>query len=391
MNNSLELHCSTEIQKAAAEYYERGLCVVPARGKIPTEKWGVADHATQTLPQVLEMFSGDEPPNIAIVCGAPSGGLVVRDFDVAGAYSAWAAAHPELAKSLPTVQTARGYHVYCRDDQLSKTIDFGEGELRVNGIVVAPPSVHESGAVYTWSIPIAREIPTVDVAAAGLATAWHTPDTAVESSNMASTLSTLSTLSTAELLGDEGVRRAILRWQPPGEGLRNKYLFELARQLKAIPLTAPLTALQLTPVVVEWHKYAKKQIATKDLGASLADFAFAWNRVRHPAGADVMGDIVSAARMLPVPPELDLCEPDETIVVLANMLRLLQAQSPNRSIYLSCDKAGALLSIHSKTAWRLLRGLVEIGLLKVVKPGEKRQRKATRYRYRGEMIVINRE
>src|SRR5262245_6372733 len=99
---------------------------------------------------------------IAIICGQVSGGLVVRDFDKAGAYERFRDRHPDLCKSLPAVATARGAHLYCRAIGRQDTLWLIDGELRGEGAyVVAPPSVHPTGIPYRWFHPIGDNIPTV--------------------------------------------------------------------------------------------------------------------------------------------------------------------------------------------------------------------------------------
>ena len=52
---------------------------------------------------------------------------------------------------MPTVKTARGYHVYGRLEE-EAFVTFADGELRADSghYVVLPPSVHETCAVYSW-------------------------------------------------------------------------------------------------------------------------------------------------------------------------------------------------------------------------------------------------
>lgn len=101
--------------------------------------------------------------NLAVITGAISRGLVVRDFDLAGAYPRWAAQRPELAKQCPTVATARGHHVFCKMELLDvpRVVHLPDGEIRGDGgYVLLPPSVHPSGAVYRWSIALG-DLPTL--------------------------------------------------------------------------------------------------------------------------------------------------------------------------------------------------------------------------------------
>lgn len=85
---------------------------------------------------------------IGVICGEASGGLVVVDND-----------EPlEDGLSLPTtatVKTARGAHRYYRAKGNVKSQDIAGMEIRSDGrYVVAPHSLHSSGACYEWVIPL---------------------------------------------------------------------------------------------------------------------------------------------------------------------------------------------------------------------------------------------
>jgi hypothetical protein len=105
------------------------------------------------------------------------GGLAVRDFDVAGAYSAWAAANPDDAARLPTVQTARGFHVYGRLEEETFD-DLGDSELRADSghYVLLPPSVHPSGHTYTWVHPLPDAPTPLPILPSSLSQKWWRGD-----------------------------------------------------------------------------------------------------------------------------------------------------------------------------------------------------------------------
>lgn len=105
-----------------------------------------------------------EPINLAIVCGKVSEGLVVIDFESEEAFKDFIGKVERLEGDLKyaisntwIVKTGRGYHVYLKlpygpevrtKPKLREGVDVkGEG-----GYVVAPPSLHPSGATYTFII-----------------------------------------------------------------------------------------------------------------------------------------------------------------------------------------------------------------------------------------------
>lgn len=91
--------------------------------------------------------------NVGLVTGAASGLLVV---DVDGPAGLAAAGERGGYPVAPTVRTGRGRHIYLRlppGDIRNRAGFLAATYLRATGgYVVAPPSVHASGAVYAWEI-----------------------------------------------------------------------------------------------------------------------------------------------------------------------------------------------------------------------------------------------
>ena len=116
----------------------------------------------------LERWYGNQTDlkNIAIVFGEVSGRLIDIDFDNMAAYEQWCSEGPEYGQdrtTWPTFATSKGRHVIAKCDEdadmirncdlwlLSNPVGVKIGEIRgEGGYAVAPPSVHGSGAVYTW-------------------------------------------------------------------------------------------------------------------------------------------------------------------------------------------------------------------------------------------------
>lgn len=157
----------------ALEYHALGIVVLPilAGTKRPAVRWTELRTTPPAESDLVRWFArGDLQP--AILCGEPSGGLVVRDFDTRASYERWRSEHSLLAKILPTARTARGAHVYCRTDAAavlaagngqSRILRFADGELKADGYVLAPPAVHPSGIAYEWLIPPGRTIHVRDL------------------------------------------------------------------------------------------------------------------------------------------------------------------------------------------------------------------------------------
>ncbi len=178
------------MRELAWQYRGWGWSVVPLNvgRKKTSERW--------------KRYQGERPPdcwirskwgpkscrNVGIILGQASGDLLVRDFDDANDYLAWAKSFPGLAERLPTVLTRRGYHVYLKDQDgyirshKIKPESGAVGELRGDGnFVVAAGStvwLDDDGTelepfTYNWTIPPEIVdgmpiIPTVSLLKSGL-------------------------------------------------------------------------------------------------------------------------------------------------------------------------------------------------------------------------------
>lgn len=219
-----------------------------------------------------------------------SGGLAVRDFDERAAYDKWREAHPVLAASLPTVETARGFHVYLLGDG-HRTTFLDDGELRGEGsYVLAPPSVHPDGSVYRWIVPLQLS--------GGVTERTESTEGTEPTETLVCPLVPLG--YTLEV--------AVLRTQPTSGGQRHRRLFELARELKALSETADAELFALRPIVKRWHSLALPTIDTKSLDDSWFDFCEAWQRVRIPKGREPVRQALERASAMPLPREAEQYE-----------------------------------------------------------------------------------
>lgn len=178
---------SSSYLDAALHMHRCGWSLVPMwhNGKTPAVRWKEFQTTRATESMIRDWFGGGDPYGIAVVFGEVSGWLSSRDFDDLAVYEQWAASFPELAKSLPTVRTHRGRHVYFRateqsvsrlrrsigKDGMCGAIHRPDGELRVGHgcYSVVPPSPHPKGGVYEWICGDPGSIPVLDdIAAAGL-------------------------------------------------------------------------------------------------------------------------------------------------------------------------------------------------------------------------------
>lgn len=158
----------TKNLSAALELADNGLRLHPCNGKEAIFK-GWQNKASADQRTVSGWFSTYTDHNIAIATGAGSG-IVVLDVD-----------GPEGLKSLATfgitpddtlaVKTSRGFHLYFQHPGFNvsnSASKIGRGlDIRGDGgYVMAPPSVHPSGHIYTWhnaerfDWPLVKPIPS---------------------------------------------------------------------------------------------------------------------------------------------------------------------------------------------------------------------------------------
>jgi hypothetical protein len=148
-----------EIRDHARELFEEGLTIVPAsrEKKMPLVRW--REWQERDVPDELVEYwfesANFRSCNFAIVTGRQ---IVVIDTDSAEA-EIWVKAN--LTYTPRSVKTSRGRHFYFKapDFEVRNSTDSNAKiDVRgLGGIVIAPGSVHESGAVYEQSIDQGEE------------------------------------------------------------------------------------------------------------------------------------------------------------------------------------------------------------------------------------------
>lgn len=120
------------------------------RGKYPSVPW--KQWVGRMPPELLvkAWFGPKKRVNLGLLLEK---GLTVLDFDQIGSYLNWRKEHPQLAETR-THLSARGAHVWFRlHKPPTKTASFcwgsaHSGDIKVTGVVVAPPSIHPTGKEY---------------------------------------------------------------------------------------------------------------------------------------------------------------------------------------------------------------------------------------------------
>lgn len=389
---------------AAIDYSRRGWSVIPVGAdKKPVVKGWKSRQLVRTEPaDVPNWFAKQKGvAGVGIICGDVSGGLYVRDFDDADAYQRWAAAHPEHAATMPTVKTSRGFHLYGRWKGV-RTTKGDDGELRGQGAYVcAPPTLHASGTVYAWLVPLpAGDIPEVDPARVGLTTKRSDGACATESTENTEkqrhrddggnggnggnrdTEAISEAIEFSDLDEDilARIEDAIKRTQPPAFGRRNWYIFKFARALKGIPKVGQVPQGRISVLrrfVSRWHQLALPNILTKDFGTTWGDFVKGWSRVHTPEGEDVLAKAMERAEAASAPPWSIEYTPSHRL--LAALCRELQRMNGANPFFITNQLAATLLGVDKGTANRWFHAMVGDGALEVVERHS--NGRATRYRY----------
>jgi hypothetical protein len=334
-------------------YHQRGWRIIPTAGKKAHFDWKQFQKDRPTEQLLGDWFCrlADGTTGIAVLTGAASGGLAVRDFDREDAYQEWAGSHPGLAAGLPTVQTKRGRHVYFRAER-ECFVNLDDGELRADGkhYVLAPPSLHPSGIVYRWANPLPQgPLPVLDPRKAGLLPHGQGGG--------------------SETQAIKEHRKCLCLTLPGGPGRRNRRLFQLARKLKGIPHLAGARAEALEPIVRQWHRLALPVITTKDWQETWEDFRVAWERVECPSDPNLVRSVFAAvSKGLP---------PVEALVKTAE--RLAGARGDG-TFFITARLAGELVGLDKTKALKLLKKTFDL-----VEPGDRRPGgRANVYRLKGE-------
>lgn len=146
----------------ALRYAARGWSVFPCQsgGKRPLTSHG-QDDATTDEARIIGWWRATPTANIGIAC-EPSG-LVVLDIDGPAGWESFANYPEDPAVpgfTIPptvTAVTGRGAHLYYRVPEGRRArrnttgMDGWAGlDVRSNGYVIAPPSVHPDGGLYQW-------------------------------------------------------------------------------------------------------------------------------------------------------------------------------------------------------------------------------------------------
>jgi hypothetical protein len=368
---------ANELFDAALAYACRHWSIIPTIGKKPAGLWRPFQNRAPDEATLRRLFAKPGITGLAVITGQVSAGLAVRDFDKSDAYHEWAEAYPHDARTLPTVQTARGFHVYAHLQEEAFT-KFDDGELRADSghYVLLPPSLHPYGSQYRWLKPL----PPVGLPLPPLPSSLvdpreqgrhreDEPDESSKSSRFRQTQHNQTFIA--------WWTSAVMATLPDGPGQRNRCIFELARAVKSIKPDA--SKAELRAVLREWHQLALPFIRTKEFDESYSDFAIAWDRVRRPAGKFFAA---AAAADCVLPQAVARRGYDGNLRRLAALCWQLQQHWGDHQFPLGCEIAGKFLGVSARHAARLIKALQFDEVLHLAAKEDKSEGKAREWRFR---------
>lgn len=382
------------LSEQAWAYHSWGWSIVPlgVQKKTATVKWKTLQIDRPSDEFVRRNWPPASKRNIGIICGPVSANLLVRDFDNANDYAAWAKSVPELARQLPTVATRRGFHVYFRDSEaFTRSVDlrseFGiEGEIKGYGayVVAAGSTVSFNNDTevdpftYHWIVlpeiaGSAPVIPTICMRESGLA-----PDTIHSTTNTASVTNHSQQdqthpgkCSARQFDTDELPLLDIVDRRPiSGPAQRNTALWHLAMDLRSYCQRIPTDDV-IQYVLTAWLERNSQHCRTQEWLVNWSEFRSMVHRVN--------GDSTFLTRMpatytfTPVPQWSHELRGGEKLDRIARVIVAADELAKHQPFFLSLrDIARIAGDMTAMTARAGVKHLRDLGILQLITAGEPR-------------------
>jgi hypothetical protein len=245
----------------------------------------------------------------------------------------------------------------------------------MGGLIVAPRSIHANRHRYEWDV--AAHPTEVEIADAPEWFLQFLPEKGIWNPNPPDT----ETQIAESLRLCVSVSEAIERSMPVAEGQRNRNVFNFARALKSVPGMEDASEAVRVDALKRWHAAALPIIKTKDFSVTLAEFTYAWDRIKAPLGSGLPDQLMAKANAADAPAVASEYEELPILKKLVCLTYQMQLHHGKKPFFLSCRDAGALIGVHFETASKLLGHLVRDGVLELVERGVRP--KASSYRFIG--------
>jgi len=315
----------------------------------------------------------------------------------------------------PIVKTGGGgWHLYFAWPEGGVRGKCGGNGIDIKGaggLVVAPPSVHQSGARYTWEIPPdGKPLPCLPASwlrwLGGDCYTDHSPTQDGQSSTLV-TQATKTTHDTTDTTDNAGhysrgsqtcvcdqpsngqfIDDCIQGSLPDRPGQRHASVFKLARLLRGNTEVAVWPPKKLRGVVNRWYKLLAEKLGSSGIRADAdenwVDFWEGWDKVRCPGETGIMTAILERAKAADLPKVALDYQTDRTRLLI-KVCRELQREVGDKPFFLATSTVQSLLGFEDRmAASRMLRGLCVDGVLRLVERGGPKGRQASSFRYLGD-------
>lgn len=246
------------------KYMELGLSLIPLRGKTPLVQW-----KEFKLTDDNRQYWINRGVNWGIRTGLlPSGDhFYVIDLDDKKLLSSFYESNPNLIWA-PLVSTARGFHIYLTWKSPARARHFSGMDIIYGGYVVCPPSIHPSGHVYKFIIPLKGLPPTFNPE-------WLELPTEVVGVFPPS-LSDVGHITPTTDKGVPGVPQTTPGHMPPGvpQGQRHNSLVHLLGILSATHFTEEEALTR----VIEWNKLNHPPLSEHEVITTVNSCYQEWER-----------------------------------------------------------------------------------------------------------------
>ncbi len=359
-------------------------------------KWEQYQGRRASAEEIKRLFSRRRITGLAVVLGGVSHGLYGRDFDVLEAYRRWSAQYPGLASVLPTVETARGRHVYAYHAREVRKIDLGDGELRgEEHYTVLPPSLHPTGKRYVWIIPPRSPCPQITISPdeAGLSRPWFPLPQSTQGRDGTEEAEVSDGFRGIRCGGEKAsaageaaptVAELIRQALPDDVHQNHAKLFFLARGVKALEERDGREWSEeemLKTVFVPWYKQNRHLREGQSRDAYWLEFLEACDDVKFPLGQGVLERTWQIALTCDPPSEARRFKDPRSRLLVA-WCRELQRVAGDGPFFLACRTVAAKLRLGgSGRGSAYLHRLVREGILVEVEKGGPTTNRATRFRY----------
>lgn len=376
---------ATILQLLDDEHYPVLLLGWPLGSKGTRRKWGHLTAKAMRDPRYLHQL---DRGNVGVALGPVSGNLVSVDVDDDDGFSEFVQLNAVLADTLQS-KGRRGGNIWWRMQgvypRLQKLKRHGcdWGEWRSTGGQTIIYGQHPDGREYTITNPK----PPLSINFEQIL--W--PDgVAPPKSAEALQKSTDSRLPSSSVLlcpplssSVNSVEEAVAIALPSVPNQNHSHLFTLARAIKTLELRdGSFQVAERVHIFRQWYEQAKARGVLRERQSRdeyLAEFLRAYRKAKFPIA---MNQKVLKARELamsePPPPAASVFESPEArlLVSICCQLHVLAA---GEEWYLSARTAGRLVGTSHTTAAACIAAMVDLEILKVVKPGT--TIKAARYAY----------